>query len=163
MKQPWTTRALLFILAMAAPAGAAAAPSVMLTKLGCLAPQVEAVTAEEERFELKTSLLESYLITGVKERIPRVPVKEACNNVLYLSVSMVRGEDDPGSHYSTRVRLEVRRLATLADNGKEGLVTVWDSEAFVIGEKFEVQRTTLETIGQLIGVLGEDLRASGGL
>jgi hypothetical protein len=137
----------------------------MLTKMECVAPQVEEVTSEEERFDITTTLLESYLVTGVKERIAGAPVEESCNNVLYLNVSMVQGENDAGSplHYSTRVRLEVRRLANLVDNDRQGLVTVWDREAFVIGEKFEVQRTTLGTIGELIGALGADMKASGGL
>lgn len=159
MRQPWTIRILLFTVAMAAPAAEAAATPAMLTKLQCVSTRVEEVTAEEERFELKTHLLESYLVTGVKERIPAIPVEDVCNNVLYLNVSMVRGANDPGSpmHFSTRVRLELRRLATVSDNGNQGLVTVWDTEAFVIGEKFEAQQATLDTIGELIGALAADL------
>lgn len=137
--------------------------SEMLGKLPCAFLFVEDVREPGPSLGVTYNFLLAALKVGVTENLPRLSLDDSCGSDLYLNVTIVDTEGAGGrpGYYSATVRLEVRRMAEVLENGYQGMVTVWDSSSLLIGHTDDLKNSLMETIREMAAEFGREFRGAG--
>lgn len=155
--------AVMLPLLAAATSAPRAKSDGMLGKLKCIAIEVEEVGEDGEEIGITRSLLESYIRMGVKAKMPRLRIHESCENYLYLNLSLIKGDSVRGPEfvYYGGMRLELRRLATIAESNTRGIVTVWDQGVHLVGQKIDIRATAVDQVQELMTTFSDSYQEAG--
>lgn len=153
----------LAVAGLMAP-GAECAPSApLLGKIECVDLRAAEVGPDEEALDISQDLLFAALKVAVTTDLPRLSLEEGCGNelqVIALAASPDEGSSRQG-RFALSLRLELRRQATLLDNGGLGGMTVWDLGTLIMGRREAAKQSALDSVKDLVSAFIDDYHAAG--
>jgi len=104
-----------------------AAPDSNLRSMACTKLVVEDLSQGARQLGLDAENLRDRLTVAIKSKIPRLPLKAACESSLYLTVTTITLVTVSGTPrgYAASIGLELERIVTIEATKDIAVATVW--------------------------------------